>query len=182
LKKYIRIDDPLKELSKKIRKDYFKGRDPLIHSLISGISKLGLFTNLPNRKLIFTLIFLLAGFRVVAPDSNCIVIPESPCVHPFSGLMYATAMVETMGNPFAYNVLENAAGIFQIRQVRVDEYNRLTGSKYLLKDMFDHTVSEKVFLYFASLAGPYDLEKIAKRWNGSGPRTEIYWKRIKEYL
>jgi hypothetical protein len=96
--------------------------------------------------------------------------------------MYATAMVETMGNPLAYNQLENAVGIFQIRQVRVDEYNRLTGSKYVLNDMFERSVSEKVFLYFASQVGPYNLEKIAKGWNGSGPRTELYWKRIKRYL
>jgi hypothetical protein len=48
--------------------------------------------------------------------------------------------------------------------------------------MFNYENSRKVFLYFASLIGPYDIEKIAKAWNGSGPKTEYYWKRIKEYL
>jgi hypothetical protein len=91
-------------------------------------------------------------------------------------------MVETMGNTLAYNEFENAVGIFQIRQVRIDEYNRRTGNNYCLEDMYDPRLSEKVFLYFASLAGPYKFEKIAKAWNGSGPMTELYWKRIKEYL
>lgn len=73
-------------------------------------------------------------------------------------------------------------GIFQIRQVRVDEYNRLTGSNYTLSDMFDYKISEKVFLYFASLIGPYEHERIAKAWNGSGPRTEFYWQRVKKIM
>jgi hypothetical protein len=96
--------------------------------------------------------------------------------------MYATSMIESMGNPMFYNELENAVGIFQIRQVRVDDYNRRTGSNYTLKDMWDIKKSEKVFLYFASLHKPHELERISKSWNGSGPLTEIYWKKIKVFL
>jgi hypothetical protein len=124
----------------------------------------------------------MTGLKVVAPGTNSFVISESPGIQPFSDLMYATAMVETMGNTLAYNEFENAVGIFQIRQVRIDEYNRRTGGNYSLRDMYDPLLSEKVFLYFASRHGPYNLEKIAKGWNGSGPKTELYWKRIKEYL
>ena len=91
-------------------------------------------------------------------------------------------MVETMGNTMAYNEFENAVGIFQIRQVRIDDYNRRTGSNFSLAEMYDPALSEKVFLYFASLYRPHELERIAKAWNGSGPMTELYWKRIKEYL
>jgi len=134
------------------------------------------------RKLIFVVSFMLTGLKVVAPGANYIVISESPGIQPFSDIMYATAMVETMGNTLAYNEFENAVGIFQIRQVRIDEYNRRTGGNYSLRDMYDPQLSEKVFLYFASRYGPYNQEKIAKGWNGSGPMTELYWKRIKEYL
>jgi hypothetical protein len=182
LKKYFNTDNPLKILSEKIRKDYFKGKEPQKHSGISGLKKPGLPGNSKLRKLIFTAMFLLLGLRVVAPENNSLTIFKSPVIKPFSVLMYATAMVETMGNTLAYNELENAVGIFQIRQVRIDEYNRRTGSKYILTDMFDPANSEKVFLYFASQAGPYNLEKISKAWNGSGPLTDLYWKRIKEYL
>ena len=169
-------------LSEKVRKDYFKGKEPLKRTGFSGLKKPGSPGYSRLRKIIFILSFLLAGLRVAAPESNLFIIAESPGVQPFSGLMYATAMVETMGNTLAYNEFENAVGIFQIRQVRIDDYNRRTGRNYCLEDMYDPQLSEKVFLYFASLAGPYKFEKIAKAWNGSGPMTELYWKRIKEYL
>ena len=34
----------------------------------------------------------------------------------------------------------------------------------------------------ADISVPENLEKISKAWNGSGPMTELYWLRIKEYL
>lgn len=130
------------------------------------------------------LLFFLASFtgKAVAPDTFELTIFETPAIRPFEPLMNAVAMVETMGNTLAFNELENAAGIFQIRQVRVDDYNRRTGSHYTLPDMFDYEISEKVFLYFAGLKGPYSFERIAKAWNGSGPQTEFYWQRIKSLL
>jgi hypothetical protein len=51
-----------------------------------------------------------------------------------------------------------------------------------MSDLFNYDISEKIFLYYASLIGPYNFEKIAKNWNGSGPRTAYYWKRVKKYL
>jgi hypothetical protein len=182
LKKYIEADSPLEVLSESIHKDFSGGGKPLMRLAAFGPDKSVSPGNSKLRKLIFTVIFLLVSFRVVAPGNNTLTLFESPGIQPFSALMYATAMVETMGNPMMYNELENAVGIFQIRQVRVDEYNQRTGSNYSLTDMFDVKLSEKVFLYFASLFKSHDLERIAKAWNGSGPLTELYWKRIKEYL
>lgn len=155
---------------------------PLKHSAASGPKKQESARLHILKKLLFTLSFLLAGLRVVAPEENYFIISESPGIRPFTDLMYATAMVETMGNASAYNEIENAVGIYQIRQVRIDEFNRRTGTNYNLTDMFDPELSAKVYLYFASLAGPYNLERIARAWNGSGPMTELYWRRIKEYL
>lgn len=134
------------------------------------------------RKFTIILIFISIAASAFAPDNNSVFIAVPIKINPYRSLIYATAMVETLGNPLAYNELENAVGIFQIRQVRVDEYNRRTGSKYTLPDMFNYSVSEEVFLYFASRRGPYDFERIAKSWNGSGPKTEKYWRRIKAYL
>lgn len=125
---------------------------------------------------------LLIGLKTLAPVSSTMTIIDSVPVNPFRELMYAVGMVETMGNSFAYNEYEEAVGIFQIRQVRIDDYNRRTGSSLLLEDMFDSGASEKVFLYFASLLGPYQMEKIARAWNGSGPMTDFYWSRVKTYL
>ncbi len=117
-----------------------------------------------------------------APANNALIILDHPGINPYTGLLYAVGMVETSGNTLAFNELEEAAGVFQIRQVRVDEYNRRTGSNYTLADMFNYDLSEKVFLYFASVIGPYNFERIAKGWNGSGPMTELYWKRILKFL
>lgn len=182
MKKYSNSDYPLKPFSGKVRRDYFKGEEALRRFGGQDLFRTGPPVNSRLRILVFVASFLLTGLKVFAPGVNSLIIAEATGIHPFSDLMYATSMVETMGNPLAYNEFENAVGIFQIRQVKIDEYNRRTGSNYVLTDMYDTRLSEKIFLYFASLAGPYKLEKIAKAWNGSGPMTELYWQRIKEYL
>jgi hypothetical protein len=141
-----------------------------------------MISGVPVKKMYLFMLFFSIAVHAVAPDQRALYIHEAMPAKPFTRLMYAVGMVETMCNTNAYNEIEQAAGIFQIRQVRLDDYNRRTGNNYSLKDMFNYEISEKVFLYFASLTGPYDFERIAKSWNGSGPRTEFYWKRIKRYL
>jgi hypothetical protein len=126
--------------------------------------------------------FLVSPLASIAPDTNHLNLELPSPINPFEPLMYAIGMVETMCNTRAYNEFENAVGIFQIRQVKVDEYNRQTNGNYNLSDMFDYEISRKVFLHFASKVGPYNFEKIAKAWNGSGPMTEFYWARIRSHL
>jgi hypothetical protein len=141
------------------------------------------FWSLKAKRLLITCsLCLTIVYHAVAPSSNSITVIELPPIQPYKALMNAIGLFETKGNTLAYNEKENAVGIFQIRQVRIDDYNRRTGNNYALTDMFDKTLSEKVFLYFASRYKPCELEKIAKAWNGSGPKTEYYWKRIKEKL
>lgn len=182
VKRMIKIDDPLPVLVDKIRGNTFN-LEKQKRKFVSFSSFLSnLFQNQLIKKLYLLSLFLSMAVRVVAPDQKALYIHESLPVEPFSRLLYAIGMVETMGNTMAYNEFENAAGIFQIRQVRLDDYNRRTGNNYSLKDMFNYEISEKVFLYFASVIGPYDFERIAKSWNGSGPMTEFYWKKIKKYL
>ena len=134
------------------------------------------------RSLFFVFFLLFSSLTSIAPDRDYLNIYDPVAITPFEPLMYAIGMVETMGNALAYNEFENAVGIFQIRQVKVDEYNRQTRGNYKLADMFDYEISRKVFLHFASQIGPYNFEKIAKAWNGSGPMTDFYWRRIKSYL
>jgi len=122
------------------------------------------------------------AFKVFAPSSGSIFIVDRPPIEPFKPLIYAVGMVETNFDTLAYNPIEEAAGYFQIRPIRIKDYNNRTGSNYTTKDMFDYKTSEKIFLYYASQIGPYNFERIAKNWNGSGPRTIYYWKRVKKYL
>jgi hypothetical protein len=128
--------------------------------------------------------FLLVSFslKVSAPCWNSITIYESPPVEPYKKIEFAIAMVETRGDTLAYNPFEDAVGIFQIRPIRLIDYNNRTGNNYSSNDLFNFEISEKIFLYYADHNGPYNMEHIARRWNGSGLLTEFYWDRIKEYL
>ncbi len=136
-----------------------------------------------SKKLLLTALMVLPfTFRVFAPNENFIAVQNHDAVNPFKPLIYAIGRVENNGDTLAYNPVEEAAGFFQIRPVRLDDYNKRTGKNYTLADMFDYETSERVFLYYASKIGHYNFEKIAKNWNGSGPRTIEYWNRVKKYL
>ena len=124
----------------------------------------------------------LISIRLLAPVSPAITIIVSEGINPFTKLIHAVGMVEGRCDTLAYNHEEGAHGFFQIRQVRINDYNRRTGSHYQLVEMYDYAKAEKVFLYYASQIGPYNHEKIAKSWNGSGPMTIDYWRKIKKYL
>jgi hypothetical protein len=129
-----------------------------------------------------TLLLFLSTFRIFAPVSNSFVIIKSAPVEPYKKLIHAIGMVETMCDTLAYNPVEEAVGYFQIRPIRLKDYNKRTGSSYKMKDLFNYEISEKIFLYYASQIGPYDFERIARKWNGSGPRTIHYWNKIKKYI
>jgi hypothetical protein len=134
-------------------------------------------------KKIITITFLLPlAFNLFAPSSRSMVIFDSTPVEPFKKLIHAIGMVETSFDTLAYNPVEEATGYFQIRPIRIEDYNARTGNSYTIDEMFDYEKSEKVFLYYASKIGPYKFEQIAKNWNGSGPKTIHYWRRVKKYL
>ena len=97
-------------------------------------------------------------------------------------LVFAVEMVETKGDTLAYNPLEEAVGILQIRPIRLIDYNKRTGSSLTREDLFNYEISEQIFLYFADQIGPYNLELIARKWNGSGHLTSNYWERVRLYL
>lgn len=128
----------------------------------------------------FLIIFVV--FRASSPSIKSLVIFDAPPVEPYRQLINAIGFVETMNDTMAYNPLEQAVGIFQIRPIRLKEYNNQTGQKYRMEDLFHYEISEKIFLYFADQIGPYNFEQIARRWNGSGHMTTHYWERIKQYL
>jgi hypothetical protein len=143
-----------------------------------------LFAMNSNLKKIKIVCFILLSFsiRVSAPSVQSLVIFDLAPIEPYKQLAFAVGMVETKGDTLAYNPLEGAVGFFQIRPIRLIDYNKRTGSSYSRNDLFNYETSEKIFLYFADQIGPYNLEQIAKRWNGSGHLTSNYWNRIKQYL
>jgi hypothetical protein len=128
--------------------------------------------------------FLLLSFsqQLSAPSVKEIAVIVPAPLEPYKKLAFAVGMIETKNDTLAFNPLEKAVGIFQIRPIRLIDYNKRTGNSYTRTDLFNYEISEKIFLYYADQIGPYNLELIARRWNGSGHLTNNYWGRIKHYL
>jgi len=134
------------------------------------------------RKIVLVAVLLTVTIKALAPSRGSFIIVATEPVNPYKRLIYAVGMVETKFDTLAYNPIEEAVGIFQIRPVRLEDYNKRTGNHYKKKDLYSYNISEKIFLYYAHEIGPYNFEKIARRWNGSGPKTYHYWNRVKKYL
>ena len=134
------------------------------------------------RKIISIGFLLTFAFKAFAPSSESLILVRTSPDEPFKSLIHAIGMVETQFDTLAYNPLEEAVGYFQIRPIRLEDYNSRTGSNYSMNDLFNYKISEKIFLYYASVIGPYNFERIAKTWNGSGKSTILYWEQVKRFL
>ena len=134
-------------------------------------------------KKIVSITFLMTlAFKVFAPADESVIVVRPLPVEPYKNLIHAIGMVETKLDTLAYNPLEKAVGYFQIRPIRLVDYNNRTGSMYSRNDLFNYKISEKIFLYYAAEIGPYNFERIAKTWNGSGKSTILYWNQVKKFL
>lgn len=133
-------------------------------------------------KIVLVLFFILISFRAAAPGLNVFYIPVSAPVNPYERLIRAVIQVESSGDTLAFNLKEEAIGAFQIRPIRLQDYNQRTGNNYKIEDCFNFEVSKKIFLYYAQKIGFTDYETIAKNWNGSGRITLAYWEKVKKHL
>ena len=122
------------------------------------------------------------ALKLFAPASNSFIVVRTLPVEPFKNLIHAIGMVETQYDTLAYNPLEEAVGYFQIRPIRLIDYNGRTGCAYSMNDLYNYEISKKIFLYYATEVGPYDFERIARAWNGSGVCTIQYWEQVKRFL
>jgi len=130
--------------------------------------------------LILSLIMGIAT-SLYAPTNSVLYIEQSIPISSYDALIRAVVAVESGGNNYAYNAKEQACGAFQIRPVRLSHYNHETGHNYKLVDMYNYEISKEIFLYFAKKNGN-NFELIARSWNGRGPKTLIYWNKVKAYL
>ncbi len=123
------------------------------------------------------LILITLTMILKAPDLNMIHIERSEAIEPYEAIINAVVAIESSGNTFAYNKRENAVGAFQIRQIRLDEYNKLSGENLKLTDCYDYEISKRIFLFYSCQFRPDEYRLIARDWNKS--RTEIYWNKVK---
>jgi hypothetical protein len=131
------------------------------------------------KKLILIIISVLLCLICKAPGFRAFYLLKGETIQPYEKLIKAITFVESANGKYTYNKTEKAVGWFQIRQIRVDDYNRKTGKNYKLEDFYDYELSKKCFLYFAN---DRSFEVVVKSWNGRGRQTEEYWKKVKKYL
>jgi len=127
-------------------------------------------------------LLLLLTLRVTAPTITIFNVPRPAPINPYERLIWAVIQVESKGDTLAFNETEEAIGAFQIRPIRVMDYNERTGKKYKLEDCRNYDLSRSIFLYYAVQAGFDNYETIARRWNGSGKTTLDYWEKVKKHL
>jgi hypothetical protein len=98
-------------------------------------------------------------------------------------------MVESSGNPKAFNKKENACGCLQIRPIMLREVNQILRKQGLEKrftkeDRWDCGKSKEMFYIWRNFYHENSSDEvIARNWNG-GPRgykkqsTEHYWHKV----
>lgn len=123
---------------------------------------------------------LLITVNLLAPGDERPILIAPVLTHPYAKIITAIGTVESNRDNAAFNKKEGAAGQFQIRAIRLKDFNHRTGIKYRLKDMYDYNKAITVFMYYASNYSPDDYEGIAKEWNKS--RTDRYWNKVKAEL
>lgn len=131
------------------------------------------------RIMITTILITLLSLPALCPVVNSIFIFRVKEINYYDPLINAITFVESLNGKYIYNAKEDAVGWFSIRQCRIDHYNRLMGTNYVLNDFYNYELSREMFLYFAH---GKNYEDAAKSWNGSGPMTEIYWNKVKNKL
>jgi hypothetical protein len=135
------------------------------------------------RKLL--VLFLLSLSLVIQGGyRSVIVLPVETPTNVYDQLLSAVAWVESRNNDQACNVKEMAIGRLQIRESRIQEYNRLAGKNYQHADCYRYEVSREVFLYYCR---GRDFETVARAWNGGELgkdklSTEKYWELVKSKL
>lgn len=133
------------------------------------------------KKLFIMILFFLIITDSWAPTGKVMFICRPEPITPFARIIYAIGMVECGNDTAAINDQEQAYGYFQIRKVRLVDYYKRTGIKYTLGDMLDYRKALGVFIFYARGHGAGNPERIARDWNGSGPKTTDYWNKVKRY-
>ena len=135
------------------------------------------------KKLFILLIFGLLSGIAYSPQYKYLYLARAEKIKPYEKTWKAICLVESSNNPRAYNKKENAVGIVQVREIRLDDYNKQTGQRYKLTDMYDPVLAKSIFVYYAKQYDYKDIERIARCWNAgqNGMRikaSQSYYKKV----
>lgn len=102
-------------------------------------------------------------------------------IEPYQEIWRAVKSVEIGSLPdTTINHSEGAYGPGQIRQCKLDDYNKANGTAYTLRDCLYEPVARKIFYWHMDQYT--DRELGVRRWNGSGPDTFDYLAKVKAEL
>jgi hypothetical protein len=93
------------------------------------------------------------------------------------------AYIESKNNPLAIGK-DNDFGLYQIREIRLRDYNNRTKNNYKINDLFNPKISRKIFDYYSQ---NLNFELASRAWNGwdykmEKQSTKIYWNKISKLL
>lgn len=134
------------------------------------------------RKMIIATLFFSLFTSLAAPPAQSIVIIQSEAVNPYEKIWQAVCEVESNFDPLAYNPIEGACGISQIREVRLNDYNIRFKKKVPQIALFDVEISKSIFMAYMSEYNPDDIKGMAICWNGVSVKNKYYAKIQKALL
>jgi hypothetical protein len=120
-----------------------------------------------------------------APEDRAVYISEPIAFNPYQRICDAVWKVESNFDATAIgdkHLKQWSYGIGQIRQERLDDFNKATESHYTLKDLFNPEISKTIFMFYAHQYGPYKIDDMIRSWNGSGPKTYEYLAKVKKHI
>lgn len=132
------------------------------------------------KKLFILFGIILFCVKLTAPPINEVKLFVIPPIQPYERLWEAMCFVESSFNPLVVNEAEQAYGLVQIRQVKLDWYFDKTGKLYTLQDCFNESVAKEIWNYHMSLYP--NAETGARAWNGRYDLTHDYWNKVQNYL
>jgi hypothetical protein len=133
-------------------------------------------------KMLTTILIFMMSIRCFAPGEKCFYLQKPQEINPFKGILKAVGTTESKMDVLAFNHIEDARGLYQIRAIRLIDYNQKTGKNYCRWDLFNPEVQKEIFLYYAFQFGPYRIDELIKAWNGRGSATVEYLKRVKKLI
>jgi hypothetical protein len=134
------------------------------------------------KKLLIITILSLICITLPSTGFSKLYVLRAESINPYEKLWMGICQIESNNDSLAFRIDTNgkpSVGIAQIQESRLSDYNRLSGSNFILNDMYSPSKARKVFMYFCN---SMDYKQICQKWNGSGPMVEVYWEKLTKIL